>query len=137
MIDRAQGQGPLLPSTCCHPHAQPRKPPLSSLSFKSGPLVEWTGNRHAMSRAPVHENLSQDKIAVEPNPKLESPDTVHLETREPDARATTWYSKFWQKDVDPSLVKEALDKYGDGTAGIDPAMEKKLIRKIDWLILPV
>jgi hypothetical protein len=90
-----------------------------------------------MSLPPVHETFSKDKIEVDSDHSPKGSDTFHLERHESTAHAEHWYAKFWQKDVDPSLVKEALEKYGDGTAGIDPTLEKKLIRKIDLLILPL
>jgi hypothetical protein len=44
-------------------------------------------------------------------------------------------SSTWLKTNDPEFYQEALEKYGfDGS--IDPEVERKLVRKIDWLVLP-
>lgn len=49
--------------------------------------------------------------------------------------ASTFQRLFGHVD-NSAFYKEALDKYpSDGD--IDPAVEKRLVRKIDWTILPL
>lgn len=44
---------------------------------------------------------------------------------------------LFSKDVDPTIFREALERYGEGTAGIPPEEEKRVVRKIDWVSLLV
>lgn len=53
-----------------------------------------------------------------------------------DLMGTTWSRKrFWNSEPLNGFYVEALNKYPDEES-IDPEEEKKLVRKIDWLILP-
>jgi len=54
-----------------------------------------------------------------------------------DLLGSKWYSKqrFWNKQPLDGFYVEALNKYPDEES-IDPFEEKKLVRKIDWIILP-
>jgi hypothetical protein len=87
--------------------------------------------------------MASSSSAYPQDDKIDQEDIVHCETQEKQTgheqphKKTGFLSKFWQKDVDPAFVKEALDKYGEGTPGIPPELEKKLVRKLDCLILPL
>jgi hypothetical protein len=79
---------------------------------------------------------SSPEPSTYPTDKVDE-DILHYETQQPTTQKTSFLRSLWQKDVDPLFIKEALDKYGEGTAGVPPELEKKLVRKLDFLILPL
>lgn len=51
------------------------------------------------------------------------------------AESTRGWLSAWRKSDDSDFYREALAKYG-GKGDIDPVREKRLRKKIDWIILP-
>jgi len=64
------------------------------------------------------------------------PPVVSVSNVEMNTKGSSDPPRFkWFNTDQTEFYQEALEKYGyDGA--IDPEVEKKLVRKIDWLVLP-
>ncbi|KAH8828016.1 major facilitator superfamily domain-containing protein [Flagelloscypha sp. PMI_526] len=68
-------------------------------------------------------------------------DSIHAENapvtpKGSSAKEFTWLQAILARGENDEFYREALDKYGDDAAA-DPGREKRLVRKVDMIILPI
>ncbi|GHJ83705.1 hypothetical protein NliqN6_0107 [Naganishia liquefaciens] len=77
---------------------------------------------------------SDDKVPIDT--KEASQFVEDVESERADGSVAQQRKAKFATGIDTALYEEALEKYGE-EGSIDPEVEKKLVRKIDWLLLPI